>query len=157
MIGSDNPDVPHYIARHIRHRYVVDNSKNIILYKTYTLLSIGTRVIGTLSTTEEDQKGHFIIRGSYSNLYWGANEQEKKDIELHYAGVRNEIKLLFGRYDFSTVLSEVQFSKIFNEIRFEKLGGEKSLDRHLLHELDDENILYRIISFSFLSINIFHI
>lgn len=122
LIGSKKPDLPHSVAVQIHNRYVDDRNTHIILYKTYSLLSIGNIVVPQDSQIDEGQKGHFIIRASYSNLFWGASEDDRNIIEKHYKCVQDEINLLYGRYDFSVALSEELFLEVFADIRHEKLG-----------------------------------
>ena len=104
---------------------------SMMLYKTYTIISVNNRVIETEERdeskegAEEDtvkgsqgqraEKGHFVLRAVLSNLYWHDEEKIKNDERLKEMKLPGDFlrsgnfSQLNGRYDFSVNLSEQDF------------------------------------------------
>lgn len=119
VIRSKMPEVSYEIATALRRRYVCtddENAQKIVLYKTYTLLTIAHNVINTKENEEYDNhsKGNrFVIRCCFSNKYW--SEKEKVDNFWKNKDGYSDIQLYYlnGRYDFTIYLTEEEFRIVF--------------------------------------------
>lgn len=122
----------------LRRRVIAGSGeKKIVLYKTYTILAIGNNIIRqeikglegdtNLSQEEPMRKGRFVLRCSYSNLYW--SNKEKADAYLNGEDIFSGIQLygLNGRYDFSVRITEKQFLELFHDIKTYKVTGMRLL------------------------------
>ncbi len=104
----------------------VKEPNSLILYKTYTIVSINDRVI----PEEEDSAktlvsgNRFILRAVLSNHYWShekeINAEYPPDVFLH----STEFKRLHGRYNFSVELSEEGFWYLLPTIKKYKLNDK---------------------------------
>ena len=101
-----------------------EDPQSLILYKTYTIVSINDLVIpeedGVAKTLVAGNR--FILRAVLSNHYWNdEKELEKKfppDIYLY----SSEFKRLHGRYNFSVEMSEAAFFWLLPTIEKYKLN-----------------------------------
>ncbi|MCI9421214.1 MAG: hypothetical protein HFG81_00650 [Dorea sp.] len=125
VIRSRLPEASYEISTALRKRYVCTcNNGNaaqekIVLYKTYTLLTMAHNVINT-GEDEEDfsfsEGNQFVIRCCYSNKYW--SEKQKVDDFWRDEKEKSNIKIysLNGRYDFTVYLTEKEFREVFPHI-----------------------------------------
>ena len=58
---------------------VKENGLGLVLYKTYTILTIDGCIIDVFPDAEA-AKGQFVLRGCYSNLYWSKKDEIKEII-----------------------------------------------------------------------------
>ena len=141
VIRSTDAKISFEISTLLRQRAVKcgkdKESKSLVLYKTYTLLTLADSVItqageekelspiglenagsGSASDTKAVNTGNrYVIRCCYSNLYW--SEKNKKIL----SGC--EIFGLNGRYDFSVYIEEKEFLELFQYIKeYKETGGK---------------------------------
>jgi len=116
IIKSDKADTSFRISTMLRRRIANNNGKeatNIVLYKTYTVLTFDSSIIATDLDEIETNNGLFAIRCCFSNKYWA----EKNKIDLHFKDfgeeISNNIFRLNGRYDFSLELTDDEFKQIY--------------------------------------------
>lgn len=142
VIRSDRADLSFEISTRIRMRRaknIATQSKGLVLYKTYTMLSIGEQVIGRQDQYSRISEGNtFVIRGCYSNKYWndkGVNLLLKKTCD-------EEIKLsrLNGRYDFSVQISECDFIQLYEAIKDYKTEGKLMISKDYSIKIDNEMV-----------------
>ena len=98
--------------------------KSLILYKTYTIVSINDFVIpeeDDIAKTLADNN-RFILRVVLSNHYW----HDEKEVERRFPPdvylYSTEFKRLHGRYNFSVELSEAAFCSLLPTLKKYKLG-----------------------------------
>ena len=110
----------------IRKRSVEIEPENfrLVLYKTYTIFTIDGCIIN-VSPAAEIARGQFVIRGSYSNLYWsekGAIETKLKETGWNIS----EVYGLNGRYDFSVRMSVNEFRELFPYLKHYKFPEKEN-------------------------------
>ncbi len=116
------------VSTRIRKRTVniQDGSASLVLYKTYTLFTIDGCIIEVFSDEnegDETQKGQFVLRGTYSNLYWSRKNAVIAQIARN-GWDNSEIFGLNGRYDFSVRLDAEEFRDIFPRLKNYKFPGQ---------------------------------
>lgn len=163
VIRSKMPEVSYELAMALRRRYVCTNdnvnSKKIVLYKTYTLLTIAHNVISTKENEENTthSKGNrFVIRCCFSNKYW--SEKEKVDNFWKSRDGFSDIQLYYlsGRYDFTIYLTEEEFRNVFPHIALYKnidIGNNKydSVDMEEADQADAVKYLVYLMEHGYLS------
>ncbi len=134
VLRSGKAETSFRVSSMLRRRFARGSEwKRLVLYKTYTLLTLNNDIIrqelgkqkASDETVEEEthRKACFVLRGCYSNLYWGNKEEADKD--LKEKGIYTMIQLhgLNGRYDFSVRLTEKQFLTLLDDIKEYKKTG----------------------------------
>ncbi len=148
VIRSRLPEASYEISTALRKRYVCTCNnedavqEKIVLYKTYTLLTMAHNVINT-GEDEEDfsfsEGNQFVIRCCYSNKYW--SEKQKVDDFWKNKKGYSDIKIysLNGRYDFTVYLKEKEFREVFPYII-----QYKSINLNAdIHKLECKDIDYK--------------
>lgn len=100
-----------------------EKSKKLVLYKTYTLLSIDEFVLENDTVGMKGTEDRFVLRCCYSNLYWSQKEEVEKYLLDKQFLPQHELFGLNGRYDFSVQLSEDEFIAVFPYIAEYKKDG----------------------------------
>ena len=128
VLRSVNAETSFQISTFLRCRTLAKStefeSKDLVLYKTYTLLTLDNNII---LSEEENGKDKFALRCCYSNLYWSNKEQIDKLFNseqlksLHLYGLN-------GRYDFGVHITEKEFLELFPYIKAYKENGSVSID-----------------------------
>lgn len=131
VIRSKKADTSFYISSAIRRRIAknrADSEINLVLYKTYTVLSLFNQVIPEISSngSEGEKSGKFVIRCCFANKYWGRIDEVKQELEKVWCDkCRNYVLRLNGRYDFSMELVPLDFERLFPVIcRYKGLAFE---------------------------------
>lgn len=146
VINSKEADVPFCISTIIRKRRMISNpidnkkytSANIVLYKTYTILSINNTLIkGDIVSKAKDSR--FVLRCCYSNKYWSHRTLSvNSELAKYEAKINGRLKRLNGRYDFSVDLSDERFIAIFSDLRHYKLDISYEVDAELFNGYDSD-------------------
>ncbi len=122
IIRSEKEDTSFRISTLLRRRTAVNdsNDKNavkLVMYKTYTVLSIYHTVIETekpdnVSGRRSRDKNRFAVRCCFSNKYW----RDKLKIEEKFTAIKEKIDRrifrLNGRYDISVSLTRNEFMEL---------------------------------------------
>ncbi|MCI9026026.1 MAG: hypothetical protein HFG92_16700 [Dorea sp.] len=126
VVRSRTAETSYEISIALRRRYVETENRNeqkIVLYKTYTLLTMAHTVINTGENEEytDHSKGNqFVIRCCFSYKYWS----EKKKVDDYWKDKEgySDIKVYYlnGRYDFTMYLTEKEFRNVFPYIALYK-------------------------------------
>ncbi len=134
VIRSERADTSFHISTLLRKRVAVMAEKpcaekRLVLYKTYTLLTINGNVIPEAEKVGEDdgfpkqtlekdaseqQHGCFVLRCGFSNCYW--SEKQKYDAFMKNRQIKHTIHGLNGRYDFSVIITQDEFIRLFHFI-----------------------------------------
>ena len=98
---------------------------SLILYKTYTIVSINDLVIPEADDTAKTlvEGNRFILRAVLSNHYWNDEKEIEKEFPPDIYLYSSEFKRLHGRYNFSVELSEAAFLRILPTIEKYKLNN----------------------------------
>lgn len=132
VVRSEEPETSFAISTLLRRRVTAE--KEIVLYKTYTIFTFGDEVIeheiaerseADDSSTRSTEADRFVLRCSYSNLYWKNKDKVEKYIreeKLHFA---DKLYGLNGRYDFSVRVTKTQFFELFQDIKVYKQIGTR--------------------------------
>lgn len=122
VVRSQRAETSFQISTALRRRVLTppNGGKKLILYKTYTLLTLGDAII---SQGEESQKESFVLRCCYSNLYWSDKEKTDRIFSQESLGSLNRMYGLNGRYDFSIYMTENEFLELFPAIKQYKETG----------------------------------
>lgn len=139
-IRSADADTSFRISTLMRKRAVSIRGESInrlVLYKTYTLLTIDSQIVKMVST--QKNTNNFVIRCCYSNKFWGEWSEAQKFLQSHFSNGIKEISRLNGRYDFSIQLSQREFGEIFPFVWELKNGGEESERSHIA-EFDESKL-----------------
>lgn len=115
VVRSRKPDTAHHISTYLRKRRagkaeVSCADDAYVLYKTYTLSTIGRQIIRCEEGQNKTQDA-FVLRGCYSNIYW--REQDK--VQEFLRKLEGEVKEFYpisGRYDFTAHLTEEEFYQV---------------------------------------------
>lgn len=130
VIRSDFADTSFYVSSLIRKRRVKTQTESeipLVLYKTYTILSIYNAAKKISERSKASDNG-LVIRCCFANRYW--SEKARVDVEL--ASVWNpdavdSLRSLNGRYDFTVQLTENEFARILPVIgEFKGFSGYTS-------------------------------
>lgn len=102
---------------------VKENGLSLVLYKTYTILTIDGCIIDVFPDAEA-AKGQFVLRGCYSNLYWSKKDEIKETIIRNYIlKRRNRIFLILWttvsgfQYILSTAMPAISETITFRPFR----------------------------------------
>ncbi len=144
MIGirSRSLDCVFRIVRAIRRRKFVDiydkgtsvgenDPKSLILYKTYTIVSISNMVIPEENDRAKtlDRGNRFVLRAVLSNHYWDDEKKIERKFPPDLYLYSSEFKWLHGRYNFSVELSESAFLRLLPTIKQCKLNQIETENR----------------------------
>lgn len=130
VIRSDFADTSFYVSSLIRKRRVKTQTESeipLVLYKTYTILSI-YNVAKKISERSMASNNGLVIRCCFANRYWS----EKARVDAELANVWNpdavdSLRSLNGRYDFTVQLTENEFARILPVIgEFKGFSGYTS-------------------------------
>lgn len=141
VVRSIRAETSFEISTALRKRYVEvedDSATNLVLYKTFTLLTMADSVINAdiqpVSDTEK-ASNQFVIRCCYSNKYWS----EKEQVDEFWREKRDKVELLSlnGRYDVTLSLTEQEFKAVFPFIAEYKYISK---DNKLLEGFDEDQI-----------------
>ncbi len=134
VIRSKEAEVSFDVSTRLRCRTLkAEESRKhrLVLYKTYTLLTLENKAI----TVEEARSEEcFSLRCCYSNLYWS-----QRDRDEFFSGKQSEdmqeICGLNGRYDFSVRINEKQFLELFPWLKeYKETGGISKEKRDAFEE-----------------------
>ena len=141
VIRSTDAKISFEISTLLRQRAVKCNKekgiKSLVLYKTYTLLTLAESVItqdgegekfspiefknvGGKSVSDikaADMGNRYVIRCCYSNLYWSEKNKVEEFLKKKKSLSGYEIFGLNGRYDFSVYIQEKEFLELFRYIK----------------------------------------
>ena len=157
VVRSKKPDTAYHISTYLRKRRAVSVGEfcpddEYVLYKTYTLSTIGKQIIDCEEVQNETDM--FILRGCYSYLYW----KEQDEVQKFLAGFQKGIKEFYpisGRYDFTVRLTEEEFYQVMSGNTEGEAGeGEKQselvkylkflIDRKYLSYINERYLMARI-------------
>lgn len=143
VIRSERADTSFLVSTLLRRRTarnIEGTGIPLVLYKTYTILSIHNTVIQ--ETNPEERSGNdnvFVIRCCFSNKYWS----EKNEIDRQFQNNKEELsKIIYnlnGRYDFSVQISEAEFKSIY-EILFQ-YKQKKSVSSKITEDSEEQKTL----------------
>lgn len=141
VIRSTDAKISFEISTLLRQRAVKCDEdkgiKSLVLYKTYTLLTLAESVITQDGEGEKfspiglknaggesvsdlkaaDMGNRYVIRCCYSNLYWSEKNKVEEFLKKKKSLSRYEIFGLNGRYDFSVYIQEKEFLELFRYIK----------------------------------------
>lgn len=134
VIRSMRSETSFEISTALRRRYASiqdgTGTKKLVLYKTYTLLTMAEGVINAEVPEPFDQtatENQFVIRCCYSNKYWS----EKNQIDIFWRDINKRnirIYSLNGRYDFTVYLTEQEFKEVFPYIvQYKHIGTDTNV------------------------------
>ncbi|MDO4339311.1 MAG: hypothetical protein Q4C91_14695 [Eubacteriales bacterium] len=117
VIRSERADTSFLVSTLLRRRTARNIDRAgfpLVLYKTYTILSIHNTVIQENNPEESSGNDNvFVIRCCFSNKYWS----EKNEIDRQFQKNKEELsKIIYnlnGRYDFSVQISEAEFKSVY--------------------------------------------
>lgn len=164
VICSKKADIPYWISTAMRRRRAVlsdtgnkpTEAKDIVIYKTYTILSMHNSWIRDDLETGANNS-HFILRCCYSNKYWSKRSLNDEELIKHESSISEKLNRLTGRYDFSVNLSDRRFGHIFEDLRQYKLdlsiedGRGELFHRPDDSEYDEADYLHYLIKKQYLS------
>lgn len=115
VIRSSVPETSYRFSSRIR-KLMIGKEDNpldcLAAFKTYTILGIKRMIYNAGA----DIKGGIVIRGRYSNHYW--KSLASSTLNLPALNLNNEdVKALYGRYDFCIYLTLEEFSQIYQSLR----------------------------------------
>lgn len=149
VIRSGLANTSFKISTRLRRRFIEIQSnlinkqkddQRIVLYKTYTLLTMANSVIETKPPKLADKENQFVIRCCYSNKYW--SEQNQVEMTLKNKNYSDQgLYRLNGRYDFAVYLKEEEFEEIFPYIvNYKRLGYQDyTLDNFDIDSFSKDN------------------
>ena len=137
VICSKEADIPYYISTAMRRRRAVRHdtfhehadAKDIVIYKTYTILSMHNSWIQDDLYTGATNS-HFILRCCYSNRYWIQRSCNNEELKMHEGVISEKLNRLTGRYDFSVNLTDQRFGHILRDLQKYKLGVSVSYENN---------------------------
>lgn len=150
VVRSTRAETSFEISTALRRRYVCvkdsPEQTKLVLYKTYTLLTMAESVINAEIPTEHSDtssRNQFVIRCCYSNKYWS----EKQLVDAFWKSRKNNksdsinIYSLNGRYDFTVYLTEQEFKQVFPYIaQYKHIGtGDKVFETFEENGIKDWN------------------
>ena len=120
VIRSEKEDTSFRISTLLRRRTARnDNNKStrqLVMYKTYTVLSIYNTIIETVNELKGRRtktKSCFAIRCCFSNKYWRDKQINDKKFKSCKKEIDKNIFRLNGRYDISVLLTRDEFMNLF--------------------------------------------
>lgn len=135
VVRSNQPEAAFSLSNYIREKVILkkDTKECLAAFKTYSIFGVyNIGNIEGLNTEKESITAHgfgansgIVIRGRYSNQYW----TKKKDGTLKLPLLKDEdLKSLYGRYDFCIYLTMTEFADLYEELKWVKgFGGNKPL------------------------------
>lgn len=128
VIRSAEADTSFAVSSVLRKRYVLekdDSQKKLVIYKTYTLLTMSENVVSVELDGSSEKGNQFVVRCCYSKKYWSEKSEVEGTLSEH--NISPQIYNLPGRYDFCIYLSEQEFKQIFQYLLIYKnmLGRDK--------------------------------
>lgn len=134
VLRSGNAESSFKLSSLLRRRIMTDlDEKNIVLYKTYTILTFGNDIIRQEVERQGDdseitqgkalREDRFVLRCRYSNLYWSNKEKVDEYLKKENILSKTQIYGLNGRYDFSVRITERQFLELLYDIKAYKETG----------------------------------
>lgn len=154
VVRSEEPEISFSISTLLRRR--VTASKEIVLYKTYTIFTFGDEVIGhemeersvaDAATPKPVREDRFVLRCCYSNLYWSNKEEVDKYLKNESLHFEDKLYGLNGRYDFSVRVTKKQFFELFQDIKAYKqietrgTGSESKAEKRRVSESQADDIV----------------
>lgn len=162
VVRSMRSETSFEISTALRRRYAQiqdgDESKKLVLYKTYTLLTMAESVINAEVSEPSDYTAagnQFVIRCCYSNKYWS----EKNQVDRFWEGKKKgsiRIYSLNGRYDFTIYLTEQEFKEVYPYIvQYKHIGTGAnvfgSFDESSIKEYNGVNYLVYLMKYDYVS------
>lgn len=128
VVRSRNAEVSFRISSMLRSRRISEgqvpgNINKLVLYKTYTLLTLQQEVISQDADTTEPR---FVLRCCFSNRYWRQKSEMDRFMESRSLETEcSEAKVygLNGRYDLTFWVSETQFLDLYESIQDYRQSG----------------------------------
>lgn len=135
VVRSGNEEISFKISSYLRRRVL--KNKKYVLYKTYTIFTLGDEIIqcnfDEQSNAREDR---FVLRCCYSNLYWRDRETVGAYLRKNRLSFDDRPYGLNGRYDFSVRVNRKQFLELLPDIRKYKEAGQQKLPVDFVDECD---------------------
>lgn len=146
VVRSEFPDTSFHISTLLRKRTIKKQNKSavqLVLYKTYTMLSICNNDC-IKDNAKSFNNNRFVIRCCFANKYWS----EKNQIDNTLNGIWNPEKIsslrsLNGRYDFSVELTEQEFCRFLPVIGFYKgfaFGNNEKIKLDLKRKINEKKL-----------------
>lgn len=127
IIKSQSAETSFRISTLLRKRTaknIKTSEVNLVVYKTYTILSLNKNVIPRYNENYNPSNDNvFVIRCCFSNKYWSEKSKIESELKNVFPGFANRIFHLNGRYDFSIQLSENEFKHVSQVIVDYKTGN----------------------------------
>ena len=122
--------------------------QSLILYKTYTIVSINNLVISEEDDTAKTllNGNRFILRAVLSNHYWNDEKELEKRFPPDIYLYGSEFKRLHGRYNFSVEVSEAAFFRLLPTIEKYKLN-RKDVTANAINLLPREMEISRFLEY----------
>lgn len=122
VVRSGNEEISFGISSYLRRRIL--GNKTIVLYKTYTIFTLGDEIIECNFDGQSDvREDRFVLRCCFSNLYWRDREIVYEYLEQEGLSFDDRPYGLNGRYDFSVRVTRKQFLELLPDIRKYKETG----------------------------------
>lgn len=122
VVRSGNEEISFGISSYLRRRVL--SNKTIVLYKTYTIFTLGDEIIECNFDRQSDvREDRFVLRCCFSNLYWRDRETVYEYLEQERLSFDDRPYGLNGRYDFSVRVTRRQFLELLPDIRKYKETG----------------------------------
>lgn len=162
VVRSMRAETSFEISTALRRRYVciedIPETTKLVLYKTYTLLTMAESVINAENPTPADHESvgnQFVIRCCYSNKYWS----EKEQVDAFWKNKKNDrlrIYSLNGRYDFTVYLTEQEFKKVFPYIaQYKHINSDVNVfdrfEETCIEDCDGVNYLVYLMKYDYVS------
>jgi len=126
-VRSNKAEVSFLLASWIRQRSTQeasDKNLQLVLYKTYTLLTFNSGIIQHEDMEAENTEDRFVLRGCYSNRYWGKKTEIRKELAEKISWENRQLYGINGRYDFSVRVTEKEFLELYPIIQAYKKGAK---------------------------------
>lgn len=144
VIKSRTSDTAYSISTYLRKRMINREEGNCkesgyVIYKTYTLSTIGREITYADQIGDGRRPDRYIVRGSYSNKYW----KEQDDVRSFLTELNEKVEELHplsGRYDFTVRLREEEFCQMMSatEEISQKTENQSARVKCLRHFIDKE-------------------
>lgn len=116
IIKSESAETSFRISTLLRKRTAKKSKPsdvNLVVYKTYTILSLNKNVIPRYNESIAPSVDNiFVIRCCFSNKYWSEKNKIERELEKVSHSFYDRIFHLNGRYDFSVQLTENEFKQV---------------------------------------------
>lgn len=144
VIKSKTSDTAYSISTYLRKRMINREEGNCtesgyVIYKTYTLSTIGREITYADQIGDGRRPDRYIVRGSYSNKYWKEQDNVRSFLTKLNEKVE-ELHPLSGRYDFTVRLREEEFCQMMSatEEISQKTENQSVRVKCLRHFIDKE-------------------